>query len=56
METTITTAAYIWMAICAVSHVRIEAKKKGESTSFQEQKFGYIVQVLLYWVLTSFII
>ena len=56
METTITTAAYIWMAICAVSHVRIEAKKRNEGTSFQEQKFGYIGQVLVYWILTALFI
>ena len=56
METTITAAAYIWMAICAVSHVRIEAKKRNEGTSFQEQKFGYIGQVLLYWILTALFI
>ena len=52
----VATAAYIWMAYCAVSHVRIEAKKKGEGTSFQEQKFGYIVQVLFYWILTALFI
>ena len=49
----VTTAAFIWMAYCAVSHVRIDAKKRNEGTSFQEQKLGYISQVLLYWILTA---
>lgn len=52
----VTTAAFIWMAYCAVSHVRIEAKKRNEGTSFQEQKFGYIGQVLIYWAITALFI
>ena len=52
----IATAAYIWMAYCAISHVRIDAKKRNEGTSFKEQKFGYIGQVLFYWILTSLFI
>ena len=55
METTITAAAYIWMAICAVSHVRIEAKKKNEDLSFKSQGIWYAVQIGFYWVLTSMI-
>jgi hypothetical protein len=43
------------MAFCAVSHVRIEAKKRNEGTSFKEQKLGYIGQILIYWILTSLI-
>jgi hypothetical protein len=49
----IATAAFIWMAYCAVSHVRIEAKKRNEGTSFKEQKLGYIIQILIYWVITA---
>lgn len=49
----ITAAVYLWIAYCAVSHVQIDAKKRNESTSFQEQKLGYIGQVLLYWILIS---
>jgi hypothetical protein len=49
----VTTAAFIWMAYCAVSHVRIDAKKRNEGTSFKDQKLGYIGQILLYWVLTA---
>jgi hypothetical protein len=49
----IATAIYLWIAYCAISHVRIDAKKRNEGTSFQEQKLGYIGQVLLYWILTS---
>jgi len=49
----ITTAAYIWMAYCAISHVRIEAKKRNEGTSFKEQKLGYIIQILIYWGITA---
>jgi hypothetical protein len=49
-------AVYAWMAFCAVSHVRIEAKKRNEGTSFKEQKLGYIFQILFYWILTSLII
>jgi len=52
----IATVAYIWMAYCAISHVRIDAKKRNEGTSFQEQKFGYIGQVLIYWILTALFI
>jgi hypothetical protein len=48
-------AIYAWMAFCAVSHVRIEAKKRNEGTSFKEQKLGYIGQILIYWILTSLI-
>jgi len=49
----ITTATFIWMAIWAISHVRIEAKKRNEGTSFKEQKLGYIIQILIYWILTA---
>jgi hypothetical protein len=56
MEATITTAAYIWTAYCAVSHVKIEAKKRNEDTSFKEQNINYVIQVLIYWVATSFIV
>ena len=52
----ITTAAYIWMVYCAVSHVRIEAKKKGEDVSFKEQNIAYIIQILIYWAITTMII
>jgi hypothetical protein len=53
METTLETAAYIWMAYCAVSHVQIEAKKNGEDSSFKSKKIRYIFQVLIYWVATA---
>jgi hypothetical protein len=51
METIITTSIYAWMAFCAVSHVRIDAKKKGEDLSFKSQGIWYVFQVLLYWIL-----
>jgi hypothetical protein len=53
MKVTLETAAYIWMAYCAVSHIKIEAKKRGESTSFKDQKYGYIGMIILYWILTA---
>lgn len=56
METTLKTAAFIWVAICAVSHVRIEAKKNGEDLSFKSQSTWYVIQILIYWSLTAFII
>jgi hypothetical protein len=56
MDTTLTIAAYIWTGYCAVSHIQIEAKKKNEGLSFKEQKWGYIVQVLIYWMITAAII
>ena len=57
METTLKIAAYIWIAICAVSHVRISAKKKGEDLSFKSQGFWYIFSIIFYWILvTVFII
>jgi len=49
----ITAAAFVWMAMCAVSHIRIEAKKRNESTSFKEQKLEYIIQILIYWIITA---
>jgi len=52
----IATAAYIWMAYCAVSHVHIEAKKRNEGTSFKEQNIVYIIQILIYWAITAMII
>jgi hypothetical protein len=52
----VTTAAYIWMAICAVSHVRIDAKKKGEDLSLKSQGIWYAVQIIFYWILTSLFI
>jgi hypothetical protein len=55
METVITTSIYAWMAFCAVSHVRIDAKKKGENLSFKSQGIWYVTQILFYWVLTSII-
>ncbi len=56
METTLKIAAYIWMAICAVSHVRIEAKKRGNNTSFKTLKVGYIIQISYYWFITALFI
>jgi len=49
----IATAAYIWMAYCAVSHVRIDAKKKGEDLSLKSQGIWYAVQIVFYWIITS---
>jgi len=49
----IATAAFIWMAYCAVSHVRIDAKKKGEDLSLKSQGIGYVIQVLFYWIITA---
>jgi hypothetical protein len=56
METTLKIIAYIWMAICAVSHVRIEAKKRGNNTSFKTLKVGYIIQISYYWFITALFI
>jgi hypothetical protein len=53
METVITTSIYAWMAFCAVSHVRIDAKKRNENLSFKSQGIWYAVQTSLYWFLTS---
>jgi hypothetical protein len=55
MGTIITTSIYAWMAFCAVSHVRIDAKKKGEDLSFKSQGIWYVVQISMYWILTSII-
>jgi hypothetical protein len=55
METAITTSIYAWMAFCAVSHVRIEAKKRNETMSFASHKWECLIQVLVYWALTSVI-
>lgn len=52
----IATAAYIWMAYCAVSHVRIDAKKKGEDLSLKSQGIWYVLQIMFYWILTSLFI
>jgi hypothetical protein len=49
----IATVAFIWMAYCAVSHVRIDAKKKGEDLSFKSQGIWYALQILIYWILTA---
>ena len=49
----VTTAAFIWMAYCAVSHVRIGAKKNGEDLSLKSQGIWYVIQILFYWVLTA---
>jgi hypothetical protein len=56
METALVVAAFAWSALCAVSHVRIEARKRGESTAFAEQKFLYIIQVAIYWMFTGLIV
>jgi hypothetical protein len=48
--------AYVWIGYCAISHIQIEAKKKNEGISFNEQKIGYIVQVLFYWLIASVIL
>jgi hypothetical protein len=56
METALVVAAFAWSALCAVSHVRIEAKKRGESLAFNDQKLGYIIQVAIYWGLTWMIV
>ena len=56
MESTLVFAAFAWTAICAVSHVRIEARKRGESLAFADQKLGYIIQVAIYWGLTWLIV
>jgi hypothetical protein len=53
METVITTSIYAWMAFCAVSHVRIDAKKRNENLSFKSQGIWYAVQTSVYWFLTS---
>ena len=44
---------YIWIAYCAISHVRIDAKKKGEDLSFKSQGTWYVIQILVYWGLIS---
>jgi hypothetical protein len=56
METTLKITAYIWMAFCAVSHIRIDAKKKGEDLSFKSQGIWYIIQIILYWITTAIFI
>jgi hypothetical protein len=56
METALVVAAFAWTALCAVSHVRIEARKKGESLTFADQKLGYIIQVAIYWAFTCLIV
>jgi len=53
METAITTSVYTWMAFCAVSHVRIEAKKNNEDLSFKSQGLFYGIQIAMYWGFTS---
>ena len=53
METTITTSIYTWMAFCAVSHIRIEAKKNNEDLSFKSQGLFYGIQIAMYWGFTS---
>jgi hypothetical protein len=55
METVITTSIYAWMAFCAVSHVRIDAKKRNEVMTLKSHKGECIVQILVYWGLTSII-
>ena len=55
METVITTSIYAWMAFCAVSHVRIEAKKNNEDLSFKSQGLFYGIQITMYWILTAVI-
>ena len=56
METALVVAAFAWSALCAVSHVRIEAKKRGESLAFDNLKIGYIIQVSIYWLFTGLIV
>lgn len=56
MKTALVVAAFAWTALCAVSHIRIEAKKKGESLAFADQKFGYIIQVAVYWMITGLLV
>lgn len=49
----VATTAYIWMAYCAISHVRIDAKKKNENLSLKSQGVWYVLQILFYWIFTS---
>jgi hypothetical protein len=56
METTLVVAAFAWTALCAVSHVRIEAQKRGESLAFSELKLAYFIQVSVYWLITGMLV
>ncbi len=56
MEIMIAPLAYGWTALCAVSHVRIEARKRGEDMSIRNQLLGYAVQIIIYWIFTACII
>ena len=56
MKATLEIAIYVWMAYCAISHVRIDVKKKNENLSFKSQGIWYIIQVLFYWIITALFI
>jgi hypothetical protein len=56
MGTALVVAAFAWTALCAVSHVHIEARMRGENLAFADQKLGYIIQVAIYWAFTWLIV
>lgn len=56
MEIIIASIAYGWTAICAISHVRIEARKRREDTSMKNQMTPYVVQIIIYWIFTASIL
>lgn len=53
MNAALEISIYIWMAYCAISHIKIDAKKKGEDLSFKSQGIWYIIQIIFYWVITA---
>lgn len=56
MEIIIASIAYGWTAICAISHVRIEARKRREDKSMKNQMTAYVVQIIIYWIFTASIL
>jgi hypothetical protein len=56
MDPIISLAVYAWTGYCAISHIRIEAKKRNEDLSFKSQKLGYLIQIIIYWIFTAFIL
>lgn len=56
MEILLTVGAYVWTGYCAVSHINIGARKRGEPCTWKEQSIGYVVLVPIYWLNTFLIL
>ena len=56
MEILIKCSLYAWITYCAVSHIRIEARKRGEDCTWKTQRIGYLITIPYYWLVTFFLL